>query len=73
MPDYIRQQTARLALAIRTGDLAGEQTARRDLLAEKVAYYARKEAAKAPPLTDEQCARIVAILRPPQPVDEVAS
>jgi hypothetical protein len=70
MPDLLRRQTARLARAVKIGDKADEAAARRDLLAEKIVAYAEREAAKAGPLTEEQCSRIVAILRPVQLDDE---
>jgi hypothetical protein len=70
MPDLLRQATARLARAVRAGDEGEEAAARRDMLAQKIIEYAEREAAKGPPLTPEQCARITSILRPPQAVDE---
>lgn len=48
----------------RTAEDADLIDARRTLKAERLAAYVAKTVAEAPPLTDEQLARVAALLRP---------
>jgi hypothetical protein len=54
----------RVADAVRRHDVDGEREARRDLAEAKIADYISRVVAAAPTLTEEQCARITALLRP---------
>lgn len=51
------------AVAVRRGDEAAAAAATRDLAAAKLEQYIARTIAAAPPLTDEQCDKLVAILR----------
>ncbi|WP_394279837.1 hypothetical protein [Microbacterium sp.] len=53
----------RLGVAARRGNPATIAEARRDLATEKIAAYVQRVVAEAPPLSDEQRDRLVAILR----------
>lgn len=55
---------SRLAVASRRGgDPKARAEARRDLAAAKIAQYVTKIVAEAPPLSDEQAAKIAGLLR----------
>jgi hypothetical protein len=53
-----------LARAVKSGDEAAQTEARRDYAAEKLADYIRRTVDEAPPLSDEQRARLALLLRP---------
>ncbi|MGP5522883.1 hypothetical protein ACTXM3_06235 [Glutamicibacter arilaitensis] len=58
----VLQARAALGVASRRGDKGAIESARRDLAAAKLAAYVEKVVAEAPPLTDEQRARVSAIV-----------
>lgn len=60
-----RSHRARIAALSRdrTPDDPDLLAARRDLRAARLADYVRATVAELPPLTDEQCARVAALLR----------
>lgn len=58
----VLQARAALGVASRRGDSEKINDARRDLAAAKMAAYVEKIVAEAPPLTDEQRARVSAIV-----------
>lgn len=60
----VLQARAALGVASRRGDSEKINDARRDLAAAKLAAYAEKIIDEAPPLTNEQRARISGLLRP---------
>jgi hypothetical protein len=71
MTDQIRRETAAIATAVRLG--RDPTDARRDLAAAKLERYVRVLVASAPPLTEAQCSKIVALLRPQADVEDDAS
>lgn len=60
----LRLATAKAGAAARWADPEAAAEARRDLAAERLAVAVQRIVDQAPPLTDEQRARIGALLRP---------
>lgn len=53
---------AAMARAVKSGDQAAETQTRRDYAAEKLAAFIQRTVDEAPPLTDEQRARLAHLL-----------
>ena len=64
MRDPVLQARARKGVAARRGDAEGVRSASRDLTAAKLERHIREAVAAAPPLTNDQRARLAALLRP---------
>lgn len=60
----INHHRARVARAVQRGDAETAEEARRDLLAAKLARAIEAAVNAAPPLTDEQRARLAGLLMP---------
>lgn len=64
VPPTVAHHRARLANAVRRGDDAAATESRRDLKAARLEDHIRKTVDEAPPLTDEQRARLAQLLQP---------
>lgn len=64
MPSSAIKARSALGVASRTGDQNQINDARRNLAAANIENYVARVVATAPPLTDEQAARIASMLRP---------
>ncbi|MCP3422736.1 hypothetical protein [Nocardioides pinisoli] len=62
--DPVVLKRAAVARAVKAGNAADVLDARRDYAAEKLAAYIQRTVDEAPPLTDEQRARLTHLLRP---------
>lgn len=63
MSNPVLAARSRVGVAVRLGDPAAEQNARRELAAAKLAEYIRRTVAEAPELTPEQRERLAVLLR----------
>ncbi len=63
MDSHVAMQRSRVAVAHRKRDSEAIRTATRDLAAAKLSDYVARVTAEAPPLTNDQCERIAALLR----------